>query len=875
MNPNADFFKRHALELKQEGYSWDDIRKDLPGIADAFRKKNYTSGDIEDGIRSAMDILGEILLIQRDYSIGTGEEPWFRLEMNSVNSGFWNYYEERLQAAAWPARSIESVKTHSEMIVNRLVPPRVKFNPDNKNNYKRKGLVLGYVQSGKTASMAGIISMYADAGCSIFIILSGVNNNLQQQTEKRFRKDLGVDDRKGWYYLPENINNSAQKIEGVSGILIGVFKKNARVLDNLIKYYKSVNNPSYLLDHQILIIDDECDQAAPNGKDYKKEERTAINRKITDLLELLPRASYIGYTATPFANVLNEPPAPKSLYPENFIHALPEPPAYFGTKQVFGRMPSGNEDEGVSGLDVINTIPSEEIKKLRGRKSEPEVTLSLENAVLYFIMATACRYLRGQIKHSSMLVHITQKVALQNKISKELDTWLSVIKKEIASGKTALIDRMKNIWDEESQKVSEDDLCRVFPDYHEDTEGLFPGTPDFKTIKPYFAEVINRICIKTDNSGPSADRAVYKDDETAVYIVIGGNTLSRGLTLEGLVVSFFLRTATTYDALLQMGRWFGYRHGYEDLPRVWIPSELKEAFQFLSLVEQELREEINQYTEGLTPADIGLSIRTHPDLQVVRKKAMQAAVPFRINYLGKRIQTTYFRGRDDEWLNHNWEAGVNLLKSIENKRIKSESRIIFEGAEFDYIKKFISDYRFHESSQLNNNIILEFIKKANKNGYLGSWNVVLKSSHKSRNNINITDSIEAGLVTRSKLKGRSADEAYIKTLMSPGDILADIDYYKIENETAEQMLAVRNSLFNNNPPGLLILYPIDKDSTPDKGNMKERECLNAAAHVMGAAFVFPKSRPGDTGLFDKITIDLEMNTVPYYEIEDTDDVIDD
>ena len=302
------------------------------------------------------------------------------------------------------------------------------------------------------------------------------------------------------------------------------------------------------------MIDDECDQASINSAGGELDV-TAINRRIRELLSLLPTVTYVGYTATPFANVLINPyrvdgQELDDLYPRDFITALPRPDSYFGTERLFGVTPSDPDDvqPEEEGLDMIRDVPTEEEALLQPQSRQernsfqPVMTNSLQTAILYFLASCAARRARGDgAKHMTMLVHTSAYIIAHERVASLIHGWVDVNRKKIVDQESDLGQCIRAVWTSEAPAVP--------------VEQLFE----------HLQAVLDIIEFPVEN-GASDDRIDYTG-EPKTYIVVGGSILARGLTLEGLTVSYFLRTANQYDTLLQMGRWFGYRHRYEDSPR--------------------------------------------------------------------------------------------------------------------------------------------------------------------------------------------------------------------------------------------------------------------------------------------------------------------
>jgi hypothetical protein len=619
-----------------------------------------------------------------------------------------------------------------------------------------------------------------------------------------------------------------------------VVKKNAQVLRRLTNWLSRAQ-PRLLEACPALIIDDEADQAGLNtGKD--DEHRTAINRLILGLKSALPKSAYVGYTATPFANVLVDPSG-RDLYPEDFIVALGRPTSYFGAELFFGREPL--EDEGTElpePPDMLRLVPEDEVPLLRPASQSAvsafnvEVPPSLRDALRYFVLATAARWARGhRMKHSSMLVHTALNLALHRQMKIALDDEVTEIR---AMQKTKVgLGALETLWAEESLRVPR--------------EGLTPVP--FAEVAANLPSVLARLRVVVDNS-QSTDRLLYKEEQQltdadeVVHVAVGGNTLSRGLTLEGLVVSYFIRTANAYDTLLQMGRWFGYRFGYEDLPRIWMTDELKSAFRALATVEQEVRNDIARYAqEGLTPLKFAVRIRTHPGLAVTSSLKMRHAVPALLDYTGATRQTTIFRHLDEEWLRSNWEAGARFISGLSSDGSafrRRTSHVFMSGVPADRILEFLRSYRCHpDHGELEPGHLAKYVEKQRATGRFPTWTVAVVTLQKGDANVRLGP-LEVRPVNRSVLD-RSADGASVDlgTITTQGNFAFDV-----EAEPDGAGSVQRRSVRPTGSEPLLLLVPVDKDSKPKdrvaaggeaSKTRRERFQLGAAEHILGMALSFP------------------------------------
>jgi hypothetical protein len=740
-----------------------------------------------------------------------------------------------------------------------------------------KGLVVGYVQSGKTANYSALIAKAADVGYRLVIVLAGIHNSLRRQTQKRLEAELTHSDPKVkelWHTLTtpledfraQSTNTDAFLSDQAHQRILLVVKKNAQVLKRLTNWLARAQ-PRLLEACPALIIDDEADQAGLNtGKD--DDHRTAINKLIIGLKRALPKSAYVGYTATPFANVLVDPSG-KDLYPEDFIVALARPTAYFGAETFFGREPL--EDEGVDPPqppDMVRLVPDDEVPLLRPAASSaassfsPQVAPSLREALHYFILATAARWARGhRMKHSSMLVHTALNVALHERMKTALDADLDMLRAALRKGSG--LATLEKVWRRESDRAP--------------MEGLEPVP--FSDVAAQVPTVLTRLKVVVDN-GTSLERLLYKEEDElteadeAVHVAVGGNTLSRGLTLEGLIVSYFVRSASAYDTLLQMGRWFGYRFGYEDLPRIWMTEELRESFRVLATVEQEIRNDIARYAEdGLTPKDFAVRIRIHPGLAVTSRMKMRHAITVQLDYAGVTRQTTIFRHQDGEWLRANWEAGAGLLRGLEGAGLAMKqlgSHFFTANVPASRVLDFLRAYKFHpDHANLDPDVLNRYVEKQSAARF-PSWTVAVSTLTQDGPTVDLGP-IGVRPVNRSVLLASSGGGSVdLGAITTQANFTFDVSHGVDPSGVPVQRRSVR-------PVGaepLLLLVPVDKASKPlqrsqpdgptDKAR-RERGHLQAVEHILGVALAFPDVR----GSGPREYVQVDLPPVPVDEVDDT------
>ncbi|MFI8320812.1 Z1 domain-containing protein [Streptomyces sp. NPDC085529] len=742
----------------------------------------------------------------------------------------WPAIVDILRKDGWPEDpAVKSLDESSTRIVSLLNHPKER-------SFSTRGLVVGYVQSGKTTNFTSVIAKAADRGYKLFIVLAGVHNGLRRQTQARLVQQLVEPNPAMWSQLTgldrdftpgENPASYFGKSNGTR--VLCVVKKNAAVLRKLFRWLEKAAD--YLKDCPTLIIDDEADQATVATK--------SINPLILSIMGTLPRCAYVGYTASPFANLLIDPGA-EDLYPKDFVVNLPKPQGHFGTEVLFGRYALDGEDpEQVDdGHDMIRSVPEDDVPCVRPATKmdvegfEPVITDTLQTAIEYFWLATAARRVRGTgNQHNTMLIHTSVNTTVHDSFRKPLEHLRD--RTAAALSDDAFMNRLRSLWDRETSQVPAEEFG----------ETKVP----FDALLPELPEVLKSCRVIMDNSN-SEDRLDYENGPVTA-IAVGGNTLSRGLTLEGLSVSYFVRAVSAYDTLLQMGRWFGFRNGYADLPRIWMTDELAEWFRHLATVETEMRRDVDIYmTEDENPLTFAVRLRTHPALRVTAAAKMRDAVTAASSYGGKRVQTHYFH-TDGEWLLGNIAAARDLVSaSVANavtaEMRPAEGRFVYRGVPYDLVVDFLSSYRFHEQSPENDaELLTGYIRKRVAAGSLRRWNIAIVGNPRGEDfefapGVSVGRNVRARLSTPNPTPGL----ADIKTLMSRRDAAVDLDG-DVSSLTEKGIMDRRRAELPDT--GLLVLYPIDKVSAPSPSKLK-REALNAEEHVVGVGLVFPAPRHDST-----------------------------
>lgn len=569
---------------------------------------------------------------------------WFDRKKEIVESdikdGYFRRYRDYLRRRDFDESTISEMEEDCEKILRQCANPELTMDLSER---KKKGLVVGDVQSGKTSNYLALINLACDYGYKIIVLLAGMTDSLRQQTQSRVDEGfigalsdtigansisyIGVGEGEGLHYaIPlTNKENDFKKfikdnLNATSGDfnkpIVLVVKKNTSVLESVCSWLKPGKNN--IKCENVLIIDDEADNASINTK--KKEcEPSTINKHIRNIFNNFPIASYVGYTATPFANIFVNPEGDdsyKDLFPSDFIVLLNPPSNYFGSTKVFSF-------DGEKHSRIIRTLDESEPYFLpaKHKKDEyhyTELPESMKEAILCFLINNVVRTHRGaNSKHRSMLVNISV---------------FNDMHKEICETIGAYVNKLRNIIEQDSFKskdefIRNEDMNKLFMIFNGDPKYIDDGLDYYAELreeiswedlqKGLYAEIVKLEVVVINNKNKK-NRFSYSDEKYkeigARVIVIGGYVLSRGLTLEGLMISYFSRNSSAYDSLLQMCRWFGYRPGYEDLCRLYISHVNIMNFRAVIDAVEDLKMQFREMiVKKRKPEDFGLMVRESPD----------------------------------------------------------------------------------------------------------------------------------------------------------------------------------------------------------------------------------------------------------------------
>ncbi|GHA71014.1 Z1 domain-containing protein [Pontibacter akesuensis] len=846
-------------------------------------------------------------------------KPWVASKkVHRDNWPFWLRYKNYLMYNKGFAPSlIDELDRLTDRILDGL------FDPTSDIGFDKKGLVVGQVQSGKTSNYTGLISKAADAGYNLIIVLAGLHNNLRSQTQLRIDEGfLGFDTQyqrafnTGRHLIGVGVGNSAQPAHSITdssekgdfstrtaGVsfntkepIIAVVKKNSSVLKKLYQWLHNhsseVGGKRLIQDKTLLVIDDEADNASINTK-KNPEERTTINNAIRQVLDLFSKNAYVGYTATPFANIFIPSTERDNLFPRDFIVNIPPPPSYIGPEKVFGfDFYEDDTDTPHSVLPIVNRIDStlEDKTELElfipsGHKmDDPKPTSipeSLRTAIKCFILTCAVRKLRGQKKeHNSMLVHVTRFKKWQFQIKKLVEEEFNFYKNGIDLNIPSIIAELRQAFEQDSphycsyitttQKV----LNSPFKD-------LDPNIKlhSWEDVEPFLYEAVINTRVKEINGGSGEALDYYENKDLGLSVIaIGGDKLSRGLTLEGLSVSYYLRASKMYDTLMQMGRWFGYRHGYADLCRLFTTGELNEWFCHITRATQELRDEFDYManTAGSSPEKYAVKVRTHPGvLQISASNKIRSAVPIEISWAGRLVES-YELVKDYDINSTNLLQASKLYESLilgryETKTKTGDTKIWYDVPP-DLVLSFFDGFRVVENLKAYNpENLSKFINQQIKNKELTHWRVAFMSKSKPSKPYALND-LNVGLFVRNEADPNNHNVYYIRKSHIIDKKHESIDLEAEEYDKALRLTEeewenkkkkgkpqspsgeiVRNEIRSPENP-LLMLYFLDPDGTSD--------CREWDIPIIGYAISFPRSN-----YYEPVTYAVNSTLLPYFDIE--------
>ena len=826
--------------------------------------------------------------------------PWLDRRRPDIDWPFWLAYRD-WTVNRIPADVVRGLDRFTDDILDLLEDP-LRSGP-----WDRRGMVVGQVQSGKTANYTGLICKAADAGYRFIVVLAGLHNSLRSQTQARLDEGfLGLDSRTTEAFANTNraigvgaggrnhppamtLTSSEDKGDfsravasrvamrvGSDPVLL-VVKKHKTILNNLIDWVTTSNGQRdpktgrlVVAKFPLLVIDDEADNASVNTKEVEFELDTEddeiisetnpseINRLIRLLLHSFERSALVAYTATPFANIFideerRSPQWGEDLFPRSFILRMPPPSNYLGPAQVFGVSAADDPDGlGQPGLPVVRSVEDTEDWLRPGhRKTEIPGSMpsSLKEALQAFLLACAARAARGQADvHNSMLVHVTRFVDVQALVHEQIADELDAMKDMLRYGGNdhGLRVSLRRLWERDFVKTSAN-----MP------EKLRGEPVEWVEVDAHLAPAAARVRSLQIN-GSAGDSLTYADHPDGVSVVaVGGDKLSRGLTLEGLSVSYYLRASRMYDTLMQMGRWFGYRRGYNDLVRLYTTGDLQLWYRDITIANEELNAKFDEMAAVRSnPRDFALFVRKSPaGLLVTAQAKMRSGRTLDISFSGDIIETISFR-RSAEVQERNLDAAERFLTRQSEAGLRGEDKAfnpLWRDVPGPHVAELLEALHTSEgASKANGRLLASYIRSRVRAEELTDWTVALVHNTRaaSGHRIAFGGEPDVGLTLRNKHPSIVNAEVYtIRRLASPTDELLDLDDHELAHARERTVTAYRQgeTRAKSEPRqpaglhirkvrpvtrGLLVLYLLD----PEPAEMDVRA-------VLAFAVSFPES-PG-------------------------------
>lgn len=947
---NAEMIRNIVgLQLQDEEVLTRDLIADK--VADVSKKMELALGDLErDALIRDLESTYQTVIGRESEMRGDDRdwEEWLSLRAAGIDWKLWSRYKTYLGQQGLGTRVLSGLDDSTDTVLNLL------GNPDREGTWDRRGLIVGLVQSGKTAHYVGIMNKAVDAGYKVIVVLTGFNENLRVQTQIR-----AEDGFLGYSQIPDpdNPRNFVARRCGVHMVaplqtnidsvttrksdfktaiaknfgihpggnpLVFVVKKNATVLKNLLSWVDNfcsatdAEGQKYVPEIPLLVIDDESDVGSVDtrkgavdglGAVNTDHDPSKINKQIRKLLSLFDQSSYLGYTATPFANVLIHDMVEsgvdkedsllvgEDLFPRSFIVSLPTPDNHVGPSVIFGTEDSADGEP--RGLPIIRDVNDASIDLSRRPSREErvsaqdcwmpeshkihhqllyngkdEIPTSLRRAILSFILVCCARKLRGdENKHNSMLVHVTRFVDVQGRVYEQIWNAYSTIRDSLRNSvaNSGLLDELRALWE-----IDDDSFMNTTQKISQRSGGMYQNpVHDWEEIKSHLRPIVESIEVRRIH-GQSGEDLNYGDHPEGLNVIaIGGDKLSRGLTLEGLSVSYFLRCSKMYDTLMQMGRWFGYRPGYLDLCRLYTTPRLTRWFKQIAEATEELGREFDRMAIlKCTPKEFGLRVRSHPQMMVTSAVKMRYGTRMQVSFQGDIVETSHFSRKANN-VEVNWKAGSDLIEQIEASgavmvdrsvdppESLSPARYEWKNVAPDSVLNFLKSYKEHERvDRAKTHLLHEYVEKETRSDRLTRWRVVLAEgdSNASRSMFSIGP-IEGHCVFRKykvedgeKLENLIQSDHYRVGRLVSGTHEA-AGFTKVSEEYNRALgLAVKDwelekrkkgvrlqrkrptvptsrayREVRDNKEGVLILYPLDP---------KEAEC-DAKVPILGFAISFP------------------------------------
>lgn len=842
--------------------------------------------------------------LRADFSIGKGEitilsedvEPWLNDEKANIKFELWQRYKSYMSMND-PSFPVGDLDDFTDKILDKCV------NPQKEGSWDRRGMVVGHVQSGKTSNYVGLINKATDAGYKVIIVIAGTISSLRRQTQERI--DSGYIGRNSSAFIRENENRIIgvgkykvdteiysltssyfksndegdfnQSVANRLNIPIGknpvvfVIKKNKSILENMIDWFSKnentqiINGTPKLFNVPALIIDDEADAASVNASKDINEIKT-INRLIRVLLNIFNQNTFIGYTATPYANLFisqeynealttfvkgKEYRIGEDLFPRDFIINIKAPTNYIGAAKMFGYenpIPELTKEP----LDIFREIDDydppffKSINKYNKEDLPEYLPPSLERAIKSFILTCAIRRVRGhESKHNSMLIHVALLVKWIDRVAHLTNEKTKEYQNAIQSEDPELLSELKALYETDFIPTTKNVLDNL------EYKDIRIKEHTWLEVARELKKAASKIEVRSVHGTRSTTNLEYHNIEEIDYnryenglsvIAVGGSRLSRGITLEGLSISYYIRTTKMYDSLMQMGRWFGYRPGYVDLCRLFTTNQIFEWFNHITMATEEMRNDFDELTASLQrPKDFRLKVRNHHGLMTITSLAkMNFTENIEISFSGTNPQT-YQLLRNKFAIENNFDALKNLVASIglpeKPNRIERRGKIkylFYPNQTIEPICDFIDIFKIEQPS-IKNATLSEYIRS--QENKINEWSICIvsntddrvfiehkggtpKDQRKANENVSTFElqykgeTISFACTVRNQQIGRKGE--YYLISKNQIDDLKDrqidlaINDFKTNSAIKEQRAKEKK--------GLLLIYALDERGTPGVNN---------------------------------------------------------
>lgn len=704
---------------------------------------------------------------------GEGFKDWLAGRHAGIEWKRWVAYKQLLTVKGFTPGVQAALDGSTDEILNCL------GDPSDAGAWKRRGLVIGDVQSGKTATYIGAVNKAVDAGYKLIVLLAGGTEALRKQTQLRVDEGLigrdssknlmgaqvasnpvfGVGNWLGNFVSAQGLTTQETDFRKTSQQAVNiavdpnsstpyvfVLKKNKTALENLRDWLKSQQIGHSLLDIPMLVVDDESDYASVNTKE--DDSPTVINSLIRSILSTVTKSSYLAFTATPFANVFIDHETTQELlgddlFPRDYIRTLDAPSNYVGSRAYFGT------EENVDAAKLVVLTDADDSFPLKHKSNHQVLGLpeSLVDAIRTFVVAVAIREARGDSSARAMLVNVSRFKLVQAQVHRLVEEEFRRIQSAIELHSTSLVGG-----DHAEIEALRETFTKRFPD-----AGLV-----WDAVVPMLKSAVHSTAVKLINSDRVKQVKDLSELESDRMIAVGGDVLSRGLTLDGLTVSYFHRSVGASDTLLQMARWFGFRPGYDDLCRVWLTDEVADQFRYVGDIVDELRGQLRAMKkQGLTPKDFGLMVRMHPEtLKITSTSKMGGAEAkaWTVDIAARRIETTTVDS-DPKTIDRNLDAARRLVQQVEGRDSETDWSAegnpwpIMPGVDKSVVAAFLEAYvPFTTDALFADNVLSSYIEKSN-NSALEKWTVAFISGSGSK--IKLSDRLRFAVPKRAVKKGQA------------------------------------------------------------------------------------------------------------------------